>query len=208
MINAAHAEAQVHKPEREIDEAEGLRANVYAILAQFLTRAPDAAMLAEAAGWQGDDTPFGQAVTRLADACRDADPQALREEYEALFIGVGRGELLPYGSYYLTGFLHEKPLARLRQSLREIGAERDPAVKEPEDHIAALMDVMVGLINGTFAGASGLAAQQKFFADHIESWAPYFFKDLENAKTATLYRHVGSVGREFLEIEKAAFAMA
>ena len=115
---------------------------------------------------------------------------------------------MPYGSYYLTGFLHEKPLARLRQSLREIGAERDPAVKEPEDHIAALMDVMVGLINGTFAGASGLAAQQKFFADHIESWAPYFFKDLENAKTATLYRHVGSVGREFLEIEKAAFAMA
>ena len=208
MINAAHAEAQVHKPERGIDEAERLRANVYAILAQFLTRAPGAAMLAEAAGWQGDDTPFGQAVNRLADACRDADPQALREEYEALFIGVGRGELLPYGSYYLTGFLHEKPLARLRQSLREIGAERDPAVKEPEDHIAALMDVMVGLINGTFAGASGLAAQQKFFADHIESWAPYFFKDLENAKTATLYRHVGSVGREFLEIEKAAFAMA
>lgn len=208
MTNAAHAEAQVRKPERGIDEAEGLRANVYAILAQFLTRAPDAAMLSEAAGWQGDDTPFGEAVNRLADACRNADPQALREEYETLFIGVGRGELLPYASYYLTGFLHEKPLARLRQSLRGIGAERDPSVREPEDHIAALMDVMVGLIHGTFPGASGLAAQKTFFTDHIESWAPYFFKDLENAKTATLYRHVGSVGREFLEIEKAAFAMA
>lgn len=208
MTNAAHAEAQVRKPERGIDEAERLRADVYAILARFLTRAPDAELLSQAAGWQGDDTPFGQAINALSDACGSADSAALHDEYEALFIGVGRGELLPYASYYLTGFLHEKPLARLRQTLREIGAERDPAVSEPEDHIAALMDVMVGLIHEAFPGASGLATQKAFFSDHIESWAPYFFKDLENAKTATLYRHVGSVGREFLEIEKAAFAMA
>ena len=208
MTNAAHAEVQAKAPVRGIDEAERLRANVYAFLAQFLTRAPDARMLSEAAGWQGDETPFGQAVNVLAQACRDADPEALREEYEALFIGVGRGELLPYGSYYLTGFLNEKPLARLRQSLRALGAERDPSVSEPEDHIAALMDVMVGLILGSFKGGSSLEGQKVFFKEHIESWAPYFFKDLEKAKTATLYRHVGSIGREFLEIEKAAFAMA
>jgi TorA maturation chaperone TorD len=208
MTNAAHAEAHSQAPATAGDEAERLRANVYAILARFLSASPDAACLAEAAGWKGDDTPFGRAITGLAEACSDADPDALGDEYEALFIGVGRGELLPYASYYLTGFLHEKPLARLRQTLRSIGAERDPSVSEPEDHIAALMDVMVGLILGTFAGASGLEAQKAFFRDHIESWAPYFFKDLEKAKTAGLYRHVGTVGREFLEIEKAAFAMA
>jgi TorA maturation chaperone TorD len=208
MTNAAHAEAQTRTPVGEIDEAERLRANVYAFLAQFLTRPPDARLLAEAANWQGDDTPFGQAINQLAQACREADPDALQEEYEALFIGVGRGELLPYGSYYLTGFLNEKPLARLRQSLRALGAERDPSVSEPEDHIGALMDVMVGLILGSFAGGSGLEAQKAFFREHVEPWASYFFKDLEKAKTATLYRHVGSVGREFLEIETAAFAMA
>ncbi|HMB47918.1 MAG TPA: molecular chaperone TorD family protein [Afifellaceae bacterium] len=160
------------------------------------------------AAWRGDETPFGQAVNRLAEACKTADPDALGEEYEALFIGVGRGELLPYGSYYLTGFLNEKPLARLRKSLRALGVERDPSVKEPEDHIAALMDVMAGLILGSFSAPASLEKQKSFYSEHIESWAPYFFKDLEKAKTGTLYRHVGSVGREFMEIETAAFAMA
>lgn len=194
--------------ERINDETERLRANVYALLARFLARPPDSATLAEAAGWSGDDTEFGKAVSRLAKSAAGADPESARDEYEALFIGVGRGELLPYGSYYLTGFLNEKPLARVRQSLRELGVERDPAVKDPEDHIAALLDVMVGLILGTFAGGSDLTAQKRFFDDHIAPWADYFFKDLEGAKTADLFKAVGSVGRAFLAIEKAAFEMA
>jgi len=207
MTNAANAEALATAPQA-IDEAERLRANVYAVLARFLARAPNAAELAETARWNGDETPLGQAFEQLAEACRRADPTALHEEYEALFIGVGRGELLPYGSYYLTGFLNEKPLARLRASLRELGVERDPSVHEPEDHVAALMDVMAGLILGVFGGVAGLERQRTFFKDHIDPWAGYFFKDLENAKTATLYRHIGTIGREFLEIERAAFAMA
>lgn len=193
---------------RQIDEAERLRANVYALLARFLARPPDAALLAEAGSWQGDESEFGRAVARLARLAGETDPETARFEYEDLFIGVGRGELLPYGSYYLTGFLHEKPLARLRQSLRELGAERDPGVKEPEDHIAALLDVMVGLILGVFPCGNSLAEQKRFFEEHVASWAPYFFKDLEAAKSARLYKGVGAVGREFLEIEKAAFAMA
>lgn len=206
MTNAVHAGAS--ELDRAIDEAERLRANAYSLLAQFLSRSPDSRVLAETSGWQGDDTPLGQAISALAQASREGDPALLRDEYAALFIGVGRGELLPYASYYLTGFLNEKPLARLRQSLRALGIERDPSVKEPEDHIAALMDVMSGLILGTFAGPASLQEQRAFFAEHIEPWAGYFFKDLENAKHATLYRHVGAIGREFIEIEKAAFAMA
>jgi TorA maturation chaperone TorD len=194
--------------ERPIDEAERLRANVYALLARFLARPPDAALLAEAASWQGDESDFGRAVSKLAKLAGEADPESTKFEYEDLFIGVGRGELLPYGSYYLTGFLQEKPLARVRQSLRELGAERDPAVKEPEDHIAALMDVMVGLILGVFPSGISLDDQKRFFEEHIASWAPYFFKDLAAAKSARLYKGVGDVGREFLEIEKAAFTMA
>ena len=193
---------------RQIDEAERLRANVYALLARFLARPPDEALLAEAASWQGDESDFGRAVSRLARLAGESDPQTAKFEYEDLFVGLGRGELLPYGSYYLTGFLHEKPLARLRQSLRELGAERSPDVKEPEDHIAALLDVMVGLILGVFPGGISLNEQKHFFEDHIVAWAPYFFKDLEKAKAARLYKGVGAVGREFLEIEKAAFTMA
>lgn len=194
--------------EQTIDESERLRANVYALLARFLACPPDSATLAEAAGWAGDDTDFGKAVSRLAKSAAKADPKTVRDEYEALFIGIGRGELLPYGSYYLTGFLNEKPLARVRQSLRELGIERDPAVKDPEDHIAALLDVMVGLILGTFHGGTDLAAQKRFFDDHIAPWADYFFKDLEKAKTADLFKAIGSVGRAFMVIENTAFEMA
>jgi TorA maturation chaperone TorD len=189
------------------DDSERLRANVYALLARFLARPADASLLAEAASWSGDETEFGRAVADVAEKARASNPKALREEYEALFIGIGRGELVPYASYYLTGFLHEKPLARIRQDLRGIGAERDPSVKEPEDHIAALLDVMVGLILGTFR-ESGLERQRAFFRDHVNSWAPYFFKDLELAKAGDFYRPVGRLGRLFLNIEEAAFEMA
>ncbi|MDH3196388.1 MAG: molecular chaperone TorD family protein, partial [Hyphomicrobiales bacterium] len=82
--------------EHIIDETERLRANVYALLARFLARPADSAALAEAAGWSGDDTEFGAAVTRLAKCAAGADPQTVKDEYDALFIGVGRGELLPY----------------------------------------------------------------------------------------------------------------
>ena len=193
--------------QQTIEESERLRANVYALLARFLARPPDADLLKEAGQWSGDDTEFGSAIAILAEKARSADPKALKDEYEALFIGLGRGELVPYASYYLTGFLHEKPLARVRQDLREIGAERDPSVKEPEDHIAALLDVMVGLILGKFR-ESGVDRQRKFYRDHINSWAPYFFKDLESAKTGDFYRPIGTLGRLFLAIEEAAFEMA
>ncbi len=205
---AATADAAEQIIDETIDETEHLRANVYALLARFLARPPDSALLAEAAGWTGDDSEIGAAVSQLAKSAAGADPETAREEYEALFIGVGRGELLPYGSYYLTGFLNEKPLARVRQSLRALGVERDPAVKEPEDHISALLDVMVGLILRRFRGGSDLSAQKRFFEDHIASWADYFFKDLEAAKTADLYKAVGRIGRTFMAIEKAAFQMA
>ena len=122
--------------------------------------------------------------------------------------GVGHGELQPYASYYLTGFLYERPLANLRGDLLELGVVRRADVHEPEDHVAALCETMAGLITGKFGSSADLSRQRKFFERHIGGWAPRFFEDLERAKSARLYMPVGTIGRMFMEIERVAFSMA
>ena len=131
----------------------------------------------------------------------------LRDEYMRLFIGVGRGEILPYASYYLTGFLNDKPLANLRNAMAQMGIERAEGVKDPEDHIASLFDIMSGLIRGSFAADGDLAAQADFFKKHIEPWAPLLMQDIEAAKSAVFYAPVGTIGRAFMDIESEAFGM-
>ena len=125
---------------------------------------------------------------------------------------VGRGELVPHGAYYITGFLNEKPLARLRADLRGMGVGRTDGNKVPEDHIASLLEVMAGLIEGGFGEArDGAGAQQAahaFFHAHIALWAGRFFADLEKANAARLYVPVGTLGRHFVTIEEAAFEIA
>src|SRR5206468_1534860 len=100
-------------------------------------------------------------------------------EFFALFIGLGRSELLPYGSYYMSGFLHERPLARLRSDLAELGIARADGNPEPEDHIATLCEIMAGIVGGRFAVAA--AADQRVFEKHLAPWAAHFFSDLEQA---------------------------
>lgn len=184
-----------------------LRAQVYGLVANFLSEPPSKEMLAIGAGLTGDDTPLGKAVATFALLCQRSNAETVAEEYHDLFIGVARGELLPYASYYLTGFLNEKPLAKLRNDMDALGVERDAKASEPEDHIASIFDIMAGLVDGRFGEASTLAEQHKFFDAHISSWAPYFFRDLESAKTSVLYAGLGSIGRVFVEIEDTAFSM-
>ena len=194
----------------ELAEEDVLRAHWYGLLGGVLRAAPDRAHLDRLAGLVGDETDFGQGVSALAEAAQAAlaaDPKTLEQEHFDLFIGVGRGELLPYGSYYLAGFLYEKPLAQLRADMRRLGIARSEGVLEPEDHIAAVMEMMSGLITGAFGDGADLAVQRQFFAVHLGSWAPRFFEDLENAKAAGFYRSVGRTGRQFLAIETAAFEM-
>jgi TorA maturation chaperone TorD len=168
----------------------------------------DQAVLELVGGLKGDATPLGQAVDQLAAAASAATPAAVDDEYHDLFIGMGRGELVPFGSFYLTGFLHEKPLAVLRQDMERLGIARAESVKEPEDHIATLCEIMAGLIEGQFGRSNDLKEQSTFFTRHVVPWAEQFFQDLENAKTAKFYRPVGSVGRTFMSIESAAMLMA
>jgi TorA maturation chaperone TorD len=190
------------------DDVDRLRAGGYDLLAHLLARPPTAETLRIVAAIRGDDSPFGQALNRLADAASDRTVQQAEREYHHLFIGLTRGELLPFASYYLTGFLNEKPLARLRADMQALGIERAPDVSEPEDHIAALCEMMAGLILGRFGEPADPAAQQRFFDRHLASWAGRFFADLERAEHALLYRPVGTVGRLFLGIEAEAFALA
>ena len=190
-----------------LTEEDKLRGNLYGFLAKFLLSPPSREMLSETAQLQGDDSTMGQAFVTLARLADATGPEDAKREYEDLFIGVGRGELLPYGSYYLTGFLNEKPLAKLRNALGELGIERRSDVKEPEDHVGTLMEVMEGLILGRFGEAADLETQKKFYQDHIEVWAPHFFADLEKAENSKLYQPLGTVGKVFLEVESTAFSM-
>lgn len=184
-----------------------LRAHQYQLLARFLAAPADAALLELASGFEGDDTQLGQARAALARAAARTTPEAARDEYQDLFIGISRGELVPYASYYLTGFLNEKPLAKLRVDMARLGIERTPGVKEPEDHIAAICEMMAGLITGGFGAPLDLTGQRAFFDAHLAPWAGQFFEDLEVAGAAKLYAPVGTLGRVYMGIEQAAFEM-
>ena len=191
----------------EIAEEDLLRADLYAMLAQLLARAPSQNIIDTAAGLSGDGSDLGQGVTALASVARTAKASAVDREYTRLFIGLGRGELLPYASYYLTGFLNEKPLARLRGHMAEFGIQRNDDVKEPEDHIATLCEIMAGLIRGTYGDPLSVEDQHAFFNTHVGTWASHFFTDLEAAKESVFYAPVGKIGRAFMEIEIEAFRM-
>jgi TorA maturation chaperone TorD len=177
---------------------DALRAQMYRFLARLLSAPPDEALLKSLSEMQGDDTGLGKAMLSFSKVASKISLAQAEEEYHDLFIGVARGELLPYGSYYLSGFLHEKPLSKLRNDMAPLGIARDASHKEPEDHIASLMDMMAGLITGEFGDPAPLAGQKSFFEAHISSWASHFFADLEGAKSSVLYAAVGTIGRCFM----------
>jgi TorA maturation chaperone TorD len=188
-------------------EVDAMRARLYRFLARTLSREPDQQLVEIMASLEGDDSDLGVAFGELSAIARVTSLADARDEYTTLFIGVGRGELVPYGSYYLTGFLNEKPLARLRNDMAGLAIGRAENVKEPEDHAGALMEMMAGLIEGDFGTMQPLHVQKQFFASHIGIWAPHFYSDLENARNAKIYRPVGTIGRLFMAIEEAAFEM-
>ncbi len=192
-------------PAGDIDETDSARAQEYALLAALLARAPDQKLLDRLATLRGDASPLGVAHVALADSASRASAERVEREYFNLFIGLGRGELLPYGSYYLSGFLHERPLARLRADLRELGIERAEGQCEPEDHAAILCEIMAGIINRRLPAEPG--TDRRMFDNHLSPWIGRFFSDLERAEAADFYRSVGMLGRLFVEIETEAFAL-
>lgn len=191
----------------QIAEEDRLRADLYNFLAAILANPPDDMMLAQTAELSGDDSALGQGIAALAKLAKLSKPPAVETEFNRLFIGLGRGELLPYASYYLTGFLNEKPLATLRQDMSAKGLARSETVFEPEDNIASLLEMMAAMIVGRFGTPVPIGEQKVFFNRHIAPWAGHFFADLEAAKGSVFYAPVGTVGRAFIEIEIEAFRM-
>jgi len=187
----------------DIDEVDSARAQEYAFLAALLTRAPDARLLSNLAELHGDPSPLGLAHAALAEAASRTTAERVEREFFDLFIGLGRGELLPYGSYYLTGFLHERPLARLRDDLAKIGVARADGVTEPEDHAGILCEIMSGLASRRLPAPPD--SDRMIFDKHMAPWIGRFFSDLDNADAADFYKRLGALGRVFMDIEAEAF---
>ena len=189
----------------DVSQEDRQRADLYNYLGVMLVGPPDQMLLDQTAALTGDDTPLGKAIQGLARVAKVSKPKAVQTEYNALFIGLGRGELLPYASYYLTGFLNEKPLANLRAKMANFGMTRADDVFEPEDNIASLMEMMAGMIVGRFGRTASIAEQHEFFTAH--TWSSHYFNDLQAAKSSVLYASVGAVGAAFMDIEREAFRM-
>jgi TorA maturation chaperone TorD len=188
-----------------VDELDRARAREYALLASLLSHSPDAPMIRQLALLQGDETPLGMAHASLGKAAGRTNEESAAREYFDLFIGLGRGLLLPYASHYLTGSLYGRPLAGLREAFGYFGVER-ARTSEPEDHIAILCEIMAGLIVGDIAAEPG--ADREFFQTYLDPWAKRFFVDLEQARSDAFYAGVGTIGRTFVEIESEAYSLS
>ncbi len=177
------------------DQLTQWRVNTYRLLARLFAQPIDQELLTMLVAIdldQGDETLV---MNDLVLAAKASNPEQIAEEYQALFIGITRGELLPYGSFYQTGFLMEKPLVLLRADLQEHGFQRQPEICEPEDHISALCEVMSILVQ------ENRVAQHDFFQRHLNNWVGAFFADLESAQSAVFYRPVARLGLAFFKIE-------
>jgi len=187
--------------ENPVEQEQQYRAAAYGMLAALLRDVPDAALMSQVAKFSGVDEggdEMALSMSLLGLAAERCSVESVNDEYHALFIGIGRGELLPYGSFYLTGFLMEKPLGDLRDDLDRLGYEREAEVHEPEDHVAALCEVMAMLIQD----GSSIDTQRVFFVSHINSWFKQFFTEMSAADNAVFFKAVARFGAAFLEIEK------
>lgn len=208
--------AQALKFEAPDQGEETARADLYGLLSALFYAPPPAELLAaivaaDSPAEAGEDEGEGilqQAWRELAAASRQADPEALRERYESLFIGVGKPDLMLYGSYYLSGFLMEKPLVALRADLESLGLQRDEQVPESEDHIATLCEVMRYLIASDDALHANLATQKQFFADHLQPWVIQMCDAILAHPQAGFYAAVAQLAKSFFEVEMQAFDMA
>ena len=131
-------EATIEMNSQPVSPEDQFRADLYSLLGSLLLEVPNQTTLDQLCQLQGGDGEVGSAVNALAQIAKSMDSPSVEREFNVLFIGMGRGEVLPYASYYLTGFLHEKPLADLRNSMRSHGIQRKDGIPEPEDHLCLL----------------------------------------------------------------------
>ncbi|CSB61054.1 Putative formate dehydrogenase-specific chaperone [Vibrio cholerae] len=132
----------------------------------------------------------------------------MADEYQELFIGIGRGEVVPFASWHLTGSLMEKPLADIRDDLSRLGLERDEQVREPEDHISALCETMAYLCEESGDENAAEETQQAFFNRHIAPWFGKLVSQIRQAPHAQFYLAVAQLLDAFLSLEQVAMTQA
>ncbi len=196
-------------PDAGDDSEELARAELYGLLARLWLAPPDAALLRQfaVAVTQAPQAgaPLEAPWQALVAALRATDEAAAADEYDALFQGVGKPEVMLYGSYHLAGFLNERPLAVLREDLRRLGLAHDPARAETEDHVAGVFEVMRYLIAGDDLAVCNLEQQRRFFRAHVQSWVERLCDAVEAHPRALVWRALAAFTREFVRVETLAF---
>jgi TorA maturation chaperone TorD len=192
------------------DQAEeGARAELYGVLALLWLAPPSDELLAQ----------FRVAVTEapeagaflqgpweaLVGALRSTTVAQAQDEFDALFGGVGKPDVLVYGSHYLAGFLNEKPLALLRQDMAQLGLQGDAQSGMTEDHIAGVFEVMRYLIAGDDVAVCNLEQQRRFFRTHVQPWVEQLCNAVDAHPRAQLWRAVADMTRAFVQVETQGF---
>ncbi len=193
-----------------LDE-ETARSEIYGLLAGVLYNSPAIEIIAQIRV-AATDTPAAGAFLEepwrnFVGVTRSMSDQAIKNEYEALFGGVGKPEIYLYGSHYLSGFLNEKPLARLRTDLNSLGLERSEVMSDTEDHFAYLCEVMRYLIAGDDVAVANLTHQREFFSTHIQPWVNLMCDDIQSNNKANFYASLAELTRAFMGIEAQGFDM-
>ena len=203
-MSDARGAIEVPAPEPE----ELARANFYGLISRFFYGPPDSNFLAEmnrdgSSGPEEGGNDLVAAWRRLQESCRAAYPAILRQEYDSIFVGVGKAEVTPYLSAYAEPAGPDRYLVRLRTQLAAWGLARKERVFEVEDHVSGVCDVMRWLIEEQRA----LADQRRFFEEFAYSGVVKFCAALQKSPTAIFYKDVAALTASFYELEKAAFEM-
>ena len=185
------------------EQEQTLRTEIYLVLSALFRSAPSEEMIEFLTSLEvaPSESAMQKAWIALQQAAKDSNREAIEDEYQDLFIGIGRGEVMPFGSWHMTGAMMEKPLAEIRHDLELLGFERDENVKEPEDHIAALCEVM-SMLTGEEEDL-----QQAVFNKHIAPWFNSFTQQLENAESANFYKPAAQLCEAFLTLEQVRFSV-
>ena len=191
-----------------LDE-ETARAEIYGLLSQLYYAAPSDELLGQlqvAVTEAPDAGGFLEEPWReLVASARSLSQAQISAEYNSLFGGVGKPEVYLFGSHYLSGFLNEKPLVRLRDDLAELGLARSDGMSETEDHVAYVFEVMRFLIAGDDVAVSNLTRQQAFFTQHVQSWLPALCQALQTQPRAVFYARVAAFTEAFISVESQGF---
>jgi len=191
---------------RSLEPEEQARADWYALLAALFQQPPSADLMRQIASAPLDSsTALGHQFSELAQACSQMEQDAIRQEFDALFLGVGRPEVFLQASYYLTGFLHERPLANLRERMAGLGVVRGSELSLTEDHVGVLCELMRFLIAAENSAPTSVAVQHEIFNEYIAPCFEALCDAIERSESGNFYRQVGRLAKEFFSIEQQAF---